>query len=72
MHHEKDTGLEASQIRIFNDTPMKCSGHPDIMEFCLLSNTEVLTSYFVYNHTLDEKGYFQICILGGLKTSHVW
>ena len=46
--HKKDRGLEASQIRIFNDTPMKFSGyHPDIMGYCLLSNTEVVTSYFV-------------------------
>ena len=53
----KGTDLEASQIRIFNDTPVKFSGyHPDIIGFYLLTDTSVVTSYFVYNHTLVRKG----------------
>ena len=42
---KKEAGLEASQVLIFNDTPMKFSGyHRDIIGFCLQSNTEVVTS----------------------------
>ena len=49
--------MQASQIRIFNDTPVKFSGyHPDIIGFCILPNTQVLTSYFVSNHTLNKNG----------------
>ena len=35
-YHKKGTGLEASQIRNFNDTPVNVSGyHPNIIGFCL-------------------------------------
>ena len=63
-YHKKGTGFEASQIRNFNDTPVTFSGyHPDIMEFCLLSNTEVVTSYFVYNLLWHHRVVLAIIIL---------
>ena len=40
VYHKKGTGLEASQIRNFNDTPVKFSGYnPDIIEFCFILNS---------------------------------
>ena len=58
-HPIRKAGLQASQNHNFIDISVTFSGyHPDIMEFCLLPNTWVVMPYFVYDHTLDEKGYF--------------